>query len=215
MMENVSGNTRKEFFNIPNFITFARLAMVPVLAVLMLLTRSEAGGGQSLSPPLSIAVTFLFIAASVSDLFDGYFARKYKISSTFGTFFDPLADKMLYLTVMVMMIPLHRIPAWLVILFLTREMIITALRGVAVDKHIVIAASEWGKYKSLFVTISCVGLLLHYPFLDIQWRLMGWLFMVPALAFSLGSGVHYSVGFVQALKQFPQEQLREVHPHLR
>jgi CDP-diacylglycerol---glycerol-3-phosphate 3-phosphatidyltransferase len=195
----VTSTTRKEFFNLPNYITFGRLACVPVLVVLMLFTRGE-GMLLELSPAMSLLSAFVFIAAMLSDLVDGYYARKRNLTSTFGKFFDPLADKMLFIAAMIMMIPLGRIPAWLVVIFFVREVIITALRGVAIDKNIVIAASEWGKYKSVFVSIACVGLLLHYPFMGLQWRLMGWVFMLPALVFSIGSGVHYTAGFVKALK---------------
>jgi len=189
---------RKEFLNVPNYITFGRLIAVPILMILMLYTK-EVGGKEYLPPNLSLAAALLFTVAMLSDLVDGYYARKYNLISTFGKFFDPLADKMLFITAMVMMIPLGRMPAWLVVFFFVREMIITALRGIAVDHHIVIAASQWGKYKQLFVTITCVGLLLHYPFLDVHWRLMAWVFMVPALLFSVGSGIHYTVGFIKAL----------------
>jgi len=206
----VLATTRKEFLNLPNYITFGRLACVPVLVVLMLFTQHE-GGALVLPPAMSLAATAVFIVAMLSDLVDGYYARKHNLTSTFGKFFDPLADKMIFISAMIMMIPLGRIPAWLVVIFFVREVIITALRGVAIDKRIVIAASEWGKYKSVFVSIACVGILLHYPFLGLQWRLMGWLFMFPALVFSIGSGIHYTAGFVIALKNstgFPTDTVQ-------
>lgn len=192
--------SRKEFLNIPNYITLGRLAAVPILLILMLFTR-EKDGALTLSPAFSLAAGLVFVIAMTSDMVDGYYARKYNISSTFGKFFDPLADKLLFLTAMIMMIPLGRIPAWIVAIFFIREVTVTALRGIAVDRRIVIAASSWGKYKSVFVSVTCTGLLLHYPFVDIEWRLIGWLFMFPALAFSVGSGIHYAVGFTWALTQ--------------
>ena len=191
---------RKEFLNIPNYITLGRLFTVVAMFVLMLFTKKE--GGQTTLPPVpSLAAALVFVVASISDLFDGYYARKYNISSTFGKFFDPLADKLLFLTAMIMMIPLGRIPAWLVVLFFVREVVITALRGIAVDSKIVIAASQWGKYKSIFVTIVCTGLLIHYPWWGLEWKYMGWVFMPIALLFSLGSGIHYTAGFIRGLKK--------------
>ncbi len=189
---------RTEFLNIPNYITFGRLLAVPVLLALMLCTRGE-GAERVLPPAYSFAAAMLFVAAMLSDLVDGYYARKYGLVSTFGKFFDPLADKLLFITAMIMMIPLGWMPAWLVVIFFVREVVITALRGIAVDKRVVIAASQWGKYKSIFVTIACVGLLMHYPFFGVHWRLVGWLFMLPALIFSIGSGVQYTAGFVRAV----------------
>lgn len=202
---------RNEFLNIPNYITFGRLAFVPVIVVLMLFTR-EQGGAKVLPPVYSFAVAMAFMVAMLSDLVDGYYARKYNLTSTVGKFFDPLADKMLFLAAMIMMIPLGRIPAWLVVIFFSREVVITALRGVAVDSQIVIAASKWGKYKSVFVTITCVGLLLHYPFLGLQWRLLGWVFMLPALAFSIGSGIHYTVGFIRGLTNSSADDFSNLPP---
>ena len=191
---------RKEFLNLPNYITLGRLIAVAVLFVLMLFTKQE--GGRTILPPVpSLAAALLFVAAMISDLFDGYYARKYNITSTFGKFFDPLADKLLFLTAMIMMIPLGRMPAWLVVMFFVREVVITALRGIAVDSKIVIAASQWGKYKSIFVTVVCTGLLMHYPFWGLEWKYMGWTFVPIALLFSIGSGIHYTVGFVQGIKK--------------
>jgi len=189
----------RRYLNLPNWITLGRLWAVPVLFVLMLFM----GGGaaeRGLDRTLSFICALLFTAAMCSDMLDGYFARRRGLSSTFGKFLDPLADKLVFLVVMIMMVPLGRIPAWLVVIFLVREVTVTALRGIAVDEGVVIAASNWGKYKAVFVTIATAGLLLHYPFFGVQWRLIGWVFMVPSLVFSIGSGVHYVTGFVRALR---------------
>lgn len=200
---------KKRFLNVPNYITSGRLLAVPVVIILMALTTNGVGT-KVLSPVLSLVVAAIFILAMVSDIIDGYYARKHNISSTFGKFIDPLADKLLYLSIMIMMIPLGRIPAWVVVLFFLREVTITALRGIAVDSRIVIAASQWGKYKSIFVTVACSGLLIHYPFFGIHWRLIGWLFMIPAFLFSIGSGVHYIVGFIRAIIKEPPDQINPV-----
>jgi CDP-diacylglycerol--glycerol-3-phosphate 3-phosphatidyltransferase len=190
---------RQGYLNLPNWITFGRLLAVPVLFVVMLFMGGEAGG-CGLDRTLSFVSAVLFTAAMCSDMLDGYFARRRGLSSTFGKFLDPLADKLLFLVVMIMMIPLGRIPAWLVVIFLVREVTVTALRGIAVDEGVVIAASEWGKYKAVFVTIATVGLLLHYPFFGVEWRFIGWVFMVPSLAMSIGSGIHYVVHFFRAAR---------------
>lgn len=185
---------KTKFLNLPNWITIARLVAAPVLLVLMLFLN-DAGQHPATNRAISFASALLFTAAMCSDLVDGYLARKRGVTSTFGKFIDPLADKMLFLVAMIMMIPLGRIPAWLVAIFFIREVTVTALRGIAVDEGIVIAASAWGKYKSAFVSVATVGLLMHYPFFGIQWRLMAWIFLAPALLFSVSSGLHYSIGF--------------------
>jgi CDP-diacylglycerol---glycerol-3-phosphate 3-phosphatidyltransferase len=184
----------KGYYNIPNLITICRLAGVVLLLVLMLFI-DDSSPNVTLNCGLSLAAMGIFTVAMISDIVDGWLARQWKLVSTFGKFIDPLADKVIFLVAMVMMIPLGRIPAWLVCIFLIREVTVTALRGIAIDEGFVIAASRWGKYKSVFISSAVVGLLIHYPVFGIQWRLIGWVFMVPALLFSIGSGLHYTLGF--------------------
>lgn len=186
--------SRSKFLNLPNWITIGRLLFVPILLVLMTFI-DDANGHLKLNRTLSFISALVFATAMSSDMVDGYLARKRGLTSTFGKFIDPLADKTLFLVAMIMMIPQGRIPAWLVAIFFIREVTVTALRGIALDEGIVIAADEWGKYKSAFVSTATVGLLMHYPFFGIEWRYMGWVFMLPALFFSVASGLRYSIGF--------------------
>lgn len=190
--------TTTKFWNLPNSITFGRLLVAPVLLVLILLLKYPPLN-SNLSRTLSFVSAIVFAAAMATDMLDGYLARRYNITSTFGKFLDPLADKLLFITAMIMMIPLGRIPAWVVAVFFVREVTITALRGIAVEEGIIIDASHWGKYKSAFVSSATVGLLLHYPFFGIQWRMIGWLFLVPAFLMSIGSGLHYTIKFFKEL----------------
>jgi CDP-diacylglycerol--glycerol-3-phosphate 3-phosphatidyltransferase len=189
---------RTKFWNLPNSITFGRLLVAPVLLVLLLLLKYPAETSR-LARTLSFVTAITFTAAMATDMLDGYLARRYNVTSTFGKFLDPLADKLLFITAMIMMIPLGRIPAWIVAVFFVREVTITALRGIAVEEGIIIDASHWGKYKSAFVSSATVGLLLHYPFFGIQWRMIGWLFLVPAFLMSIGSGLHYTIKFFREL----------------
>lgn len=184
----------QKYLNLPNWITIGRIMTVPMLLVIMLF-MNDAGHHAKINRVLSVASALFFTAAMCSDMVDGYLARKRGLISTFGKFIDPLADKMLFIVAMIMMIQLGRIPAWIVAIFFAREVTVTALRGIAADEGIVIEASHWGKYKSAFVSSATVGLLIHYPFLGIHWRLAGWILLVPAMVFSIASGFHYSVGF--------------------
>lgn len=189
---------RERFLNLPNYITLGRLLAIPLLMMVMLWMDGE-------DRALSYTAAAIFVLAMISDIIDGYIARRRKIISVFGQFFDPLADKLLFLVAMIFMVELGRLPAWIVCIFLAREVIVTALRGVAIDEGIVIAASRWGKYKSALIATTTVGLLIHYPLWDIEWRLVAWVFIWPALVFSIASGVHYTVGFVKALRQKTRE----------
>ena len=187
-----------KFWNVPNSITFGRLLVAPVLLVLLLLL-SYTSIDDTANVSLSFAAAMVFSAGMISDMVDGYYARRYNLISTFGQFLDPLADKLLFLTAMIMLIPLERIPAWIVAILFIREVTITALRGIAAEEGIIIPASHWGKYKSAFVSAATVGLLLHYPFFGINWRMIGWVFLWPALLLSIGSGIHYTIGFFRGL----------------
>lgn len=193
-IHNMPLTLRQRFLNLPNTITMGRFAAVPLLMVVMLFINDRRW-------TLDYTAAAIFVVAMISDIIDGYIARKRGIISVFGQFFDPLADKLLFLVAMIFMVELGRMPAWIVCIFLGREVIVTALRGVAIDEGIIIAASRWGKNKSALISMTTVCLLIHHPLWGIQWRLVGWIFIWPALGFSLASGVHYTVGFVRALKR--------------
>lgn len=196
---------RERFLNLPNYITMGRLLAIPLLIVVMLFLDDRNLAFEKTNRALSYTATLIFLVAMVSDMIDGYIARRRKIISVFGQFFDPLADKLLFLTAMIFMVELGRLPGWIVCIFLGREVIVTALRGVAIDEGIVIAASRWGKHKSALISVTTVGLLIHYPLWGVQWRSIAWLFVWPALVFSLASGVHYVVGFVRELKKIEHQ----------
>lgn len=189
------------FLDPANYVTIGRLAAVPALMIILLFIDDVRAGPTDRT--LSFVAAIIFTVAMISDIVDGYLARRSqkrkRLAIVFGKLSDPLADKVLFLVAMVMMIPLGRIPAWVVSLFLIRGVGVTALRGIAASEGMVIAASRWGKYKSAFVTVATVGLLLHYPFFGINWRMVAWVFLVPALLFSLYSGLHYTVGFVRTV----------------
>ncbi|MBN2397721.1 MAG: CDP-diacylglycerol--glycerol-3-phosphate 3-phosphatidyltransferase, partial [Deltaproteobacteria bacterium] len=143
---------RNEIFNLPNSITLIRLAVIPVLFLLLL----------SPGKILSMVIAVLFIMASITDLLDGYVARKYNIVTTMGKFLDPVADKLVVTTAMIMMIPIGRIPAWIVVIIIMRDLLVDGLRSIASADGIVIDASRLGKQKTLCQVIAVSALLIHY-----------------------------------------------------
>ena len=184
----------RKFWNLPNSITFGRLLVAPVLIFFLLLTQHYPEK-PIFCRWIALVSGVVFAVAMATDMLDGYLARRAKSTSTFGKFLDPLADKLLFITALIMMIPLGWIPAWLVAIFFVREVTITALRGIAVEEGIIIDASHWGKYKSAFVSTATACLLLHYPFFGVHWKLVGWALMVPSFFLSIGSGLHYVICF--------------------
>ena len=140
--------------NTPNKLTVGRMIMVPFL-VLFLLT----GWGGEANRYISLAI---FVIASVTDWFDGYLARKHHLVTNFGKFMDPLADKLLVCSAMICLIELKRLPAWIVIIIIAREFIISGFRLIAAENGIVIAANYWGKFKTVSQMIMIILLLLHF-----------------------------------------------------
>ena len=147
--------------NLPNKLTMFRMFLiVPFVALLL---GGEAGwfGNNVLIPDLTALV--IFIVASLTDLADGKIARKYNLVTNFGKFMDPLADKLLVCSALIALVELERIPAWVVILIIAREFIISGFRLVAADNGIVIAASYWGKFKTTFQMVMVCLMLVNIP----------------------------------------------------
>lgn len=179
---------RGEFWNIANTITVLRILLVP-LVMALLIWESPTGCALAM---------VLFVIAALSDLLDGYLARKYHLESIIGAFLDPLADKILVIGVMILLIPLDRLPAWMVALFVIRDITITALRGIAASEGMIIAASRWGKYKTTYENVALAFLIYHYPLLGFQIHEIGLMLLYVGLVLALGSGIHYLVQFFRS-----------------
>ena len=143
--------------NLPNKLTIARVIMIPLFLICLYL---NIGCGKYIA---------IFILASLTDLLDGKIARKYNLVTNFGKFMDPLADKLLVCSALIALVDLNRIAAWIVIIIIAREFIISGFRLVASDNGVVIAASYWGKFKTAFqmITIIMLVLNLNVPFMNI------------------------------------------------
>ncbi len=139
--------------NLPNKLTILRVLMIPFFVVFLLL---EPIGGISRYVALA-----LFIIASLTDTLDGYIARKYNLVTNFGKFMDPLADKLLVSAAMICMVETGQLPAWVVVVIISREFIISGFRLVASDNGVVIAASYWGKIKTVVQMLMIILLILN------------------------------------------------------
>ena len=182
-------------WTLPNLLSLFRILLVPFLAYLM-----------SFTDPVSCALAALvFIIASVTDMLDGYLARRNKSVSDFGKILDPLADKLLVVTALIMLVAIDRpgdayVPVWLVVIIVAREVAVTVLRGIALTEGIVIPADELGKYKLLVQTFALVGLMLHYNYLGIDFFVVGMYFLVLSTVLAVWSGVDYYVRFLWLLR---------------
>ncbi|MBI2346839.1 MAG: CDP-diacylglycerol--glycerol-3-phosphate 3-phosphatidyltransferase [Deltaproteobacteria bacterium] len=190
---------RTDLFNLPNYVSGLRIALAPVVIGLML--SIHPGAHEGWNRTASILATIFYVIASLSDIIDGILARRARLSSVMGKLLDPLADKFLNLSVLVMLVPLHRMTAWLAVLIIAREMGVTTLRGIAGSEGIVIAAGKWGKMKNAFGSVGTAMLLVYYPFFGIDWFMIGWVLFLISAVLSLGSGMQYTVGFFRGLER--------------
>lgn len=175
----------RNIYTLPNLLTGCRFAIVPFLMFML-----QPGSGEL----LALISFFLFLVGALSDLADGYLARKYQTVSVLGKLMDPLADKMLVATPLVMLIPMERIPAWVSLLIISRELAVTGLRGLAAASGIVVSASGLGKVKSVFqYTALCIlifpATLLPIPHLHDLGRMI----LYVSLLLTLWSGFDYFI----------------------
>jgi len=139
----------------------------------------------------SFLAALFFGLAALTDLLDGFYARRYRVVTALGKFLDPLADKLLVSVTMIMLITLHRIPAWVVMVIIARELAVTALRSIAAIEGQVIEASTLGKYKFIFQSVALICLCLHYEYVRINFHVVGMVFLWVALVWTLWSGWTY------------------------
>lgn len=142
--------------NLPNKLTVVRVLMIPFFVWFML---PSFGGEMAASKWIALAI---FCIASLTDLLDGKIARKYNLVTNFGKFMDPLADKLLVGAAMICLVEMGRLPAWIVIVIISREFIISGFRLIASDNGIVIAASYWGKFKTVFQMAMIIVLIAAF-----------------------------------------------------
>lgn len=177
----------RRIINLPNTITIVRLCIIPILFFLLL----------SPDQTWSLVVAFLFIAAALTDLLDGYVARRYEIVTTMGKFLDPIADKLVINTAMVLMIPIGRISAWIVAIIIIRDFFVDGIRTIATSEGVVIQASWLGKQKTLCQVFAVSALMIHYPFLGADAHTVGTILLLLALVLSVYSGLDYFMKFLK------------------
>ena len=144
---------------------------------------------------MSLVIAILFIAAALTDLLDGYIARKYQIVTTMGKFLDPIADKLIVNTAMILMIPIGRIPAWIVAVIVIRDFAVDGIRTIASSKRIFIQASPLGKRKTLCQIFAVSALMIHYPFIGADAHMVGMVILYIALILTVVSGIDYFIKF--------------------
>ena len=155
--------------NLPNKLTMFRVILIPFFIVFMLVNITSYDKWIALG---------IFIIASLTDLLDGKIARKYNLVTNFGKFMDPLADKLLVCSALICLVALNKIPAWMVIVIIAREFIISGFRLIAADNGVVIAASYWGKFKTTFQMVMICLMIADIAAISMLTTVVMWVAVV-------------------------------------
>lgn len=179
--------------NLPNKLTIFRVILILPFVVLLLGNYWEWGIVTAVFGGVSEYVDYIaaaiFIIASLTDMLDGQIARKYNLVTNFGKFMDPLADKLLVCSAMICLVEMERLPAWIVIIIIAREFIISGFRLVASDNGVVIAASYWGKFKTTFQMLMVIVLILNIQ--NSFFQILGTVLIYVSLVLTVVSLVDY------------------------
>lgn len=187
----------QEFWNLPNMLTLGRIAIIPLFVWL----TYEA------SPLYSFWAAALFTLAAVTDVVDGWLARKLNKITVTGKLMDPLADKLIVMAALVMMVRLGRVASWIVIVLLAREFIVTGLRQIAASEGMVIAAGQEGKWKTSIQLVALISLCIHYTHplylfwstYPVNYNVVGTVLLDLSVALSVWSMLVYFQGFLRML----------------
>jgi CDP-diacylglycerol--glycerol-3-phosphate 3-phosphatidyltransferase len=184
---------------LPNVLTLRRIGLVPVLVVALMLA----------TPRARAFAAGCFLVACITDFFDGWLARRHGITTALGQMLDPLADKLIVTAALIMLAavpPEPRVPVWMVVVIVCRELAVTGLRGIASSSGVVVPAQELGKYKMISQMFALEALLLHYRYLipgttlAIDFHAAGMVLLWAALIFAVWSAVDYHVRVLRMIR---------------
>lgn len=192
--------SRKNLVNLPNILTYLRVASIPLIIVC--LAPPTSGKSYNLA-------FLLYVFASITDYLDGILARRHNLVTSVGKLLDPLADKLLTSAVLIMLIPPGKVQAWLVFLIIGREITITGLRSIAASQGLIMNASRMGKNKLISQTIALLFLLLYVPRLESLFNGVGLFFLWVSVALGYWSAGAYFVDFYREVKRQEQQQPRQ------
>ena len=182
---------KTSILNIPNYLTVLRIISIPFI-----LLPLQSGKSNS-----SLLAALIFSIAFLTDWLDGFIARKKNLVTKFGKILDPLADKLLIGSSLIMLIGLDRVEAWIGILLIGREIAVTWLRSMMAVKGQILASSWWGKYKTFFQAIALIPLMIHYSYWSIDFQFWGTVILWIALVLTLWSGIMYFIKYYPLLAE--------------
>ena len=189
---------RQDAFNLPNSLTFLRIALIPVFLVFL-------ADEDRLS---CFYAAMIYVVSAITDALDGWLARRQNLESLLGKFLDPLADKVLVMSALIFMVGQHQVASWIVIVMVSRELAITALRAIAMSEGVAISAGDGGKQKTALQMVALLMLILRYPYVidfgfveaRVDFHELGLAFLYVSLLVAITSAGEYLHLFARAVE---------------
>ena len=200
-----------EIDNLPNRLTFFRMLMIPVVVLALYFTEDTPRWVDPYQEWLGHIACWVFVVASITDFLDGYIARKRNIVTVFGSFIDPMADKFLVVSALIMLMGLDRVHPIVVIILVLREMYMTSLRLLAMSEGVDVPVSGMGKWKTGTQMVATPMLMIYDDFLGLDLPIIGTALIYVAALLSLWSALKYSLNMIKKL----QEKRLEKKKHKR
>lgn len=197
-----------EIDNLPNRLTFFRMLMIPVVVLALYFTKDAPVWILPYRPYLGHLACWIFVVASITDFLDGYIARKRNIVTVFGSFLDPIADKFLVVSAIIMLMGLDRIHPIVVIVLVLREMYMTSLRLLALTEEVDVPVSQLGKWKTGTQMVAIPMLMIYDEFLWLDLPVIGTFLIYVSAFLSLWSALRYSISMMKKLREKRAEKKR-------
>lgn len=198
-----------EIDNLPNRLTMFRVVLIPIIIFSMYAVQVQYDWATAHTKLLNYVAAWTFVAASITDFLDGFIARKKNIVTVFGSFLDPIADKFLVISALIMLQAMNRVHVIVVLILVLREMYITALRLLAMEKGISVPVGTLGKWKTATQMVGIPFLMANDTFMGINMTLLGTIAIYLASIFSLYSAGEYSFGLIRKIQKLRKEKKRQ------
>lgn len=197
-----------EIDNLPNRLTMFRVVLIPIIIFSMYAVQVQYDWATEHTKLLNYVAAWTFVAASITDFLDGFIARKKNIVTVFGSFLDPIADKFLVISALIMLQAMNRVHVLVVLILVLREMYITALRLLAMEKGISVPVGTLGKWKTATQMVGIPFLMANDTFIGINMTMLGTIAIYLASIFSLYSAGEYSFGLIRKIQKLRKEKKR-------
>lgn len=195
-----------EIDNLPNRLTMFRVILIPIIIFSMYSVETQYAWASAHTKLLNYIAAWTFVIASITDFLDGFIARKKNIVTVFGSFLDPIADKFLVISALIMLSAMNRVHVLVVLILVLREMYITALRLLAMEKGISVPVGTLGKWKTATQMVGIPLLMADDVFMGIDMPLLGTIAIYLASIFSLYSAFEYSIGLIRKIQKIRKEK---------